>query len=160
MKKIILCLAIILLAYIIFIYSKGDKKKYLFKSSFQGVAMIYVKQDNGIPIDNSNVVYDFRNSNVIAVKNKIPTGYYPLGYLKYFVINENGQESKLKRIDKPFEEAEEDNNIYLWEYYYTIGNCNGVEYETNIISTKSNLKKYLIERDKIVNSIVCNKATQ
>jgi hypothetical protein len=149
-----------LIAYIIFIYAKGDKKKYLFKSGFQGVAVVYVNQVNGISIDNSNVVYDFKNSNVIAVKTKIPTGYYPLGFLKYFVIYENGQESKLKTTDKQVEEVKDESNIYLWEYYYTIGNCNGVEYETNIISTKSNLKKYLAERDKIVNSIVCNKATK
>jgi len=160
MKKIIFCLAIILITYIIFIYAKGDKKKYIFKDNFQGVAIVYVNQDNGISFDNTNVVYDFTNSNLIVVKNKIPTGYYPYGFLKYSIIKDNGQEEKLKTTDKTFEEVKnEDSNVYLWEYYYTIGNCNGVEYETNIICTKSNLKKYLLERDKLVNTKVCIKAT-
>ncbi|MCG9880794.1 MAG: hypothetical protein MH472_09375 [Bacteroidia bacterium] len=156
-KYIIIGLITTWMIYVICIYLTGKKETFLIRSGFEGTLIILANQPDGIEINESNVIYDFTNTNIIKLKGNLITGFSPWGYLNYYEINENNERKKLKTKDERIEELNsEDNFIYVWENYFSIGTCNGTDYEALVISKQKNIDSTLSLTQKMINQNVCS----
>ncbi|HRN56211.1 MAG TPA: hypothetical protein PLL71_07150 [Agriterribacter sp.] len=147
--------------YVIGSYIVGKRETFLIPEGYEGALIIIANQPDGIEINQKHIVYDFTKSNVIKIKGDLVTGFSPWGYLNYYEVNSMGIRKKIKVIDDDKEHASINNNqVYVWDYYFEIGGCElqGYEktnYETLIIGKMSSVDSLLHEKHKLVNEFAC-----
>jgi hypothetical protein len=157
MKKVTLILLALFVLYVAYLYITGRRETFIIPKGYEGVLLIIGNQKDGIEINKNHAIYDFTKSNIIKLKGDLITGFSPWGYLNYYEVDGNGEREKLETINEPPETVIENNKIYVWSYYFEIGNCNDVNYETIIISKKTTTDKIWTEKERLVNQEVCNK---
>ena len=152
MKKVTLILLAFFVLYVAYLYITGRRETYIVPKGYEGILLIIGNQKDGIEINKNHVVYDFTKSNIIKLKGDLVTGFSPWGYLNYYEVGENGEKEKIEAIDDEIETTSaEDSKVYMWSYYFEIGNCevrnNGkTNYQALIVSKKKNVKSFAIEK--------------
>lgn len=155
-KKILLVLVGLWLLYVAYLYLTSPKATYLIKKGYEGPLLIIANQQDGIEVNPDNAIYDFTKGNVIKLKGNLVEGFFPWGYLNYYSVNENGEKENLKNIDS----GQKEDQIYIWDNYYTSGGCDAkdvkVYYESIIVGKEANLLRIISEKNKLINDVACN----
>lgn len=147
--------------YVINSYITGKRETFLMPKGYEGALIIIANQPDGIEINRSHAVYDFRKSKVIKLKGDLVIGFSPWGYLNHYEISSSGENIKIKVVDNNIEQATVNSNqIYVWDYYFEIGGCElkGYEktnYEALIIGKVSSLDSLIGEKHRLVNEFAC-----
>lgn len=147
----------IFVIYVISTYITGKRETFLIPKGYEGVLMIIANQPDGIEINTSHAIYDFTKSKVIKLKGDLITGFSPWGYLNYYAVSSTGEKVRLKVLDDSKEQANVNSNqIYVWDYYFQIGDYGvkehqNINYEALIICKPSSVDSVIRERNALLN---------